>query len=200
MSFYPDALIMRNDCSRIIYPLLLAIPVCLLGNLALMSVLAPIGEEYSFFSISNFFYGFLSSICHQYPTRCLWILNRPMALCSRCFSIYASFSIGILCLPLVRKQKAIILSAFLLLPLFTDGLIQYANLSASNNLRRVPTGILFGAAASVLYKRSAFTLLSNLLAVPARPPLPVFFRALNFAYWSGILMFTIFYSVIIYMV
>lgn len=195
-----DAPLATNLTSRFVYPLLLAIPVCLLGNLALMSALAPIAEEYSLLSLSNASYGFLSSICHQYPTRCLWILNRPMGLCSRCFSVYASFSIGILCLPLVRKQKGLILSAFLLLPLFTDGLIQHANLSASNNLRRVLTGILFGAAASVLYKRSAFTLLSRSSADPSTPPLHGFVKALNFAYCSGILMFTIFYSIIVYMV
>jgi len=189
---------MRNDCSWIIYPLLLAIPVCLLGNLVLMSVLAPVGEECSFFSISNFFYGFLSNICHQYPTRSLWIFNRPMGLCSRCLSVYTSLSICIVCVPPVRKQKRLILSAFFLLPLLTDGLLQYVSLSASDNFRRVLTGVLFGAAASVIYKRSVLTLFSNLGAESERTTGKSFHRNLDLAFSSGVLLLTIFYSFAVY--
>jgi len=200
MGYSPDELAASNEPYRIIYPLLLTIPVCLLGNLALMSVLAPIGEEYSFLSISNFFYGFLSNVCHQYPTRCLWILNRPMGLCSRCFSVYASLSICLLCLPPVRERRLIVLSFLLLIPLVADGLLQYANFAASDNLRRVLTGVLFGVAASVIYKRSALTLLHSLRLATGGSPVRHFHINLNFAFSSGILLLTIFYSVVVYIV
>ena len=200
MGYSPDELAASNEPYRIIYPLLLTIPVCLLGNLALMSVLAPIGEEYSFLSISNFFYGFLSNVCHQYPTRCLWILNRPMGLCSRCFSVYASLSICLLLLPLVRNRKLIILTTSLLIPLVADGLLQYVNLEASDNLRRVLTGVLFGAGASVIYKRSALTLLHGLRRTTEGSTVHHFHGNLDFAFSSGILLLTIFYSVVVYIV
>lgn len=198
MYYSPGELAARNESSRIIYPLLLAIPVSLLGNLALMAILAPVLEEYSLFPISNFFYGFLSNICHQYPTRCLWILNRPIGLCSRCFSVYASLSICLLCLPLIRKQKLIILSYLLFTSLVADGLLQYANLAPSDNLRRVLTGVLFGAAASVIYKRSALTLLLNLRQTTEGSRVHHFHRKLNLTFSSGILLLTIFYSFAVY--
>jgi uncharacterized membrane protein len=193
-----DAPVEKDGSSRIIYPLLLAIPVCLLGNLALMSVLAPIAEEYSLFSISNFFYGFLSNICHQYPTRCLWILNRPMGLCSRCFSVYASLSICLLCLPLIQRRKFIILSTLLFIPLVEDGLLQYVNLAASHNFRRVLTGVLFGVAGAIIYKRSAFVLVGNEGAVSGRTSGKLRHRKLDMAFSSGVLLLTIFYSVAVY--
>lgn len=198
MNLPTDVLAVRNEPSRVAYPLLLAIPSCLLGNLALMSVLAPMGEESSFFSISNFFYGFLSNICHQYPTRCLWIFNRPMGLCSRCFSIYASLSICLLCLPVIPKRKFIILSAFLLLPLAVDGLLQFGNIAQSDNFRRVLTGVLFGAAASVIYKRSALTLIRSLVAESGRTTGKHFHRNIHLAFSSGVLLLTIFYSLVVY--
>lgn len=198
MYYSPGELAARNESSRITYPLLLAIPVSLLGNLAVMSVLAPICEEYSLYSLSNFFYGFLSSICHQYPTRCLWILNRPMGLCSRCFSVYASLSICLLCLPLIPKRKFMILSTLLFIPLVADGLLQFGNIAASDNFRRMLTGVLFGAAASLIYKRSAFTLLHNLGTATEGTTVNHFYRNLKLAFSSGILLLTIFYCVVVY--
>jgi uncharacterized membrane protein len=189
----------RNESSQILYYLILTVPVCLLGSLAIMSVLAPILEEGSHFSVSNFLYRFLSRICHQYPTRCLWIFNRPMGLCSRCFSLYSSLSIGLLCLPLIPKLKPHLLCALLLIPLVADGLLQYANLAASNNFRRVLTGVLFGAAVSVIYKGSAFYLLSNLGADSRGRMVNHFRRNLNLAFSVGVLFFTIFYSVAAYL-
>jgi uncharacterized membrane protein len=194
-----DKLAIRKESPRIAYPLILAIPVCLLGNLAFMSCFAPVAEEYSLFTISNFFYGFLSGICHQYPTRCLWILNRPMALCSRCFSVYASLTICLLCLPLIRGRKFIVLSTLLFIPLVVDGLLQFGGIAASDHFRRGLTGVLFGAAASVLYKRSAFTLLNNIGVESGRTTANHFRRNLNFVFSAGVLLLTIAYSFGVYL-
>lgn len=140
------------------YFLLLGFPSFIFGYLAVISLLAPILEEYFFYSISNYFYNVLSSICHQFPSRSLWIINRPMGLCSRCFSIYASFSISIFFIPLFKKNKNIFMISFLLLPLILDGFFQYYGIRGSDNFTRMFSGILFGVAASAIYKYFSFNI------------------------------------------
>jgi len=81
-----------------------------------------------------------------------------MGLCSRCFAIYASFSISIFFIPLFKKDKNIFIISFLLLPLILDGLLQYYGIKGSNNFTRMFSGILFGVAASVIYKYFAFNI------------------------------------------
>jgi uncharacterized membrane protein len=138
------------------YLLFLIFPSFIFWYLAVISLLAPIFEEYFFYTISNHFYNVLSGICHQFPSKSLWIVNRPMGLCSRCFTLYASFSISILFVPLFKKDKDIFIISFLLLPLILDGLFQYYGIRGSNNLTRIFSGILFGVAASVIYKYFCF--------------------------------------------
>lgn len=87
------------------YFLLLVFPSFIFGYLAVISLQAPILEKYFLYSISNYFYNVLSAMCHQFPSRSLWIVNRPMGLCSRCFAIYASFPIAIFFIPLFKKDK-----------------------------------------------------------------------------------------------
>ena len=136
--------------------LFLIFPSFIFGYLAVISLLAPIFEEYYFYSISNHFYNVLSGICHQFPSKSLWIVNRPMGLCSRCFALYALFSTSMLFIPLFKKDKNILLISFLLLPLIFDGLFQYYGIRGSDNLTRIFTGILFGVSASVIYKYFSF--------------------------------------------
>ena len=92
------------------YLLFLIFPSFIFGYLAVISLLAPIFEEYYFYSISNHFYNVLSGICHQFPSKSLWIVNRPMGLCSRCFALYASFSTSMLFIPLFKKDKNIFIN------------------------------------------------------------------------------------------
>ena len=136
--------------------LLLIFPSSIFGYLAVISLLAPIFEEYFSCSISYHFYTVLSGICHQFPSKSLWIVNRPMGLCSRCFALYASFSTSMLFIPLFKKDKNILIISFLLLPLILDGLFQYYGIRGSDNLTRIFSGILFGVSASVIYKYFSF--------------------------------------------
>lgn len=41
------------------------------------------------------------TLCHQMPHRSFWIGGQPMAVCSRCFGIYAGFLAGWLLLPVM---------------------------------------------------------------------------------------------------
>jgi len=151
-------LIKAHDIEKKIYFLInpnfyiIFFPSLLFGYLALISLLTPIFEEYYIYSLSNYFYSVLSNICHQYPTRCLWIMDRPMGLCGRCFAIYVSFSISLIFLPLKKRRTYIIFCLFLLLPLLIDGLLQYIDIRSSNNIIRVITGILFGVSSAYIYK------------------------------------------------
>ena len=145
---------MRAGENKLLSPYfhLTLLPSLLFGYLATISLLAPICEEYGFYVLSNHFYTTLSNICHQYPTRCLWVVNRPMGLCSRCFSLYASFSLSLLFLPQPQSKRTVGLSCLLFLPLTLDGLLQYYGIRESVNLLRVISGISFGAAASIAYR------------------------------------------------
>lgn len=46
-----------------------------------------------------------SGFCHQDPARSLWISGQPMAVCSRCFGIYAAFGAGWLLLPVLSSAR-----------------------------------------------------------------------------------------------
>ena len=157
-----------------LYLLLLIFPSFIFGYLAVISLLAPIFEECFFYSISNHFYKALSGICHQFPSRSLWIVNRPMGLCSRCFTLYASFSISMLFIPLFKKDKNILIISFLLLPLILDGLFQYYGIRGSDNLTRIFSGILFGVSASVIYKHFSFIIAGFFLSKRNRSNLTVY--------------------------
>jgi uncharacterized membrane protein len=149
------------------FPLTL-LPSLLFGYLAALSLVAPIAEEYGLYALSHHCYSTLSHICHQYPTRCLWVVNRPMGLCSRCFSVYASFSLSLLFLPQPQRKRTIGLSCLLFLPLTVDALLQYCGIRESVNLLRVISGISFGGAASLLYRYGAVSFVSMLKALAKR--------------------------------
>ncbi|TYP91661.1 putative membrane protein [Fodinibius salinus] len=40
-------------------------------------------------------------LCHQLPSRSFWIAGQPMAVCSRCFGIYASFALSWILIPFI---------------------------------------------------------------------------------------------------
>jgi len=91
-----------------------------------------------------------------------------MGSCSRCFSVYASFSLSLLFLPQPQRKRTIGLSFLLFLPLIVDGLLQYYGIRESVNLLRVISGISFGAAASIIYRYSTFTFVDILKALAKR--------------------------------
>jgi len=189
---------MRKNAHRIFNPYfyLLLLPSLLFGYLAIISVLAPIFEEYYFYSISNYFYNALSNICHQYPTRSLWIMNRPMGLCSRCFAIYASFSISLIFLPLLKNKKYIVLLCFLFLPLIVDGILQYYNIKESDNFSRVLSGALFGIASSIIYKYFMHNLINTLKIIRRKQSILRAYKFINLIIGLGLVFLTNIYGII----
>jgi|TARA_B100000809_G_scaffold257806_1_gene300031 uncharacterized membrane protein len=129
-------------------------------GLPLLAISAPIIQTTFGFPNGEGIYSFLSPICHQYPTRSLWILNRPFALCSRCFSGYFGLGIGFL---FFRSQnnylKRLILGIGLLIPGVLDGLIQLWTSYESTNTIRFFTG--FSGGLGVFYIIHPFSSLKN---------------------------------------
>ena len=178
------------------YFYLIFLPSALFGYLALIALLAPIFEEYYCYSISNYFYKALSNICHQYPTRSLWIVNRPMGLCSRCFAVYASFSISLIFIPLPQNRRHFVLLCLLFLPLLLDGLLQFYNIKESDNFRRALSGALFGIAASGIYKYFAFHFIDTLKRIIKREGTLTTHTYLNQIIGLGLIFLTNLYGVI----
>ena len=172
------------------------IPGTLFAYLALISLLAPIFEEYRLYSASNYFYRSLSNICHQYPTRSLWILERPMGLCARCFSVYVSFSICIAFLPLIKRGRYIKVACLFFLPLILDGILQYHNVVESNNFQRIFGGVLFGTSASIVYKYATFNMLQNMKTMTAKPTVQSIHKYINSFIQLGVVCLTILYSLV----
>jgi len=176
---------------------LILVPSFLFGYLAVISILAPIFEEYYFYSFSNSFYELLSDICHQYPSRSLWIMKRPMGLCSRCFAIYFSFSISLILFPVLTKGKYIILLSLFFLPIILDGLLQHYNLTESNNFLRILSGLFFGIAASFIYKYFASDLINTLNKVVNRKTILNTLGYIKILVESGIMLITNLYCLLI---
>lgn len=100
--------------------------------------------------------------CHQIPDRCLFVLGYQMAVCSRCFAIYAAFLAGGLLFYFIRNRLKPLHFAYFILacvPMGIDGTAQLFGIpfprgigpgfelvwtTLSTNEFRVVTGAIFG--------------------------------------------------------
>jgi hypothetical protein len=74
--------------------ILVSVPsVVALGTLAL-AIYAPAAQALAGYPAGEVAYRMLFSICHQYPLRCFWFLDHPMALCARCTGAYLGIAAG----------------------------------------------------------------------------------------------------------
>lgn len=79
---------------------LLAFVVCLwLGAL----ITAPVFKANDFTAASNSIYSFFSYLCHQENARSFHIHDLPLAVCARCFGVYAGLAAGVVIYPLLRS-------------------------------------------------------------------------------------------------
>jgi uncharacterized membrane protein len=131
---------MKHQLTRGLLLLLIGIPALL----SLVSLLAPLIEVGGWPRAANRLYFLLSHVCHQMPSRSLWVFGAPFGVCSRSLFLYLAFvGTGLFivrfrwCLP---WQKSLLL----LMPILIDGLTQLAGWRESTNLLRVLTGGLGG--------------------------------------------------------
>jgi len=98
------------------------------------------------------------SVCHQIPERSLRFGGRHLPVCSRDTGTFIAFALVFVALLVVYRKrpvrypswpKVLVLCA-LLLPLIVDAATSYGGLRESNNVIRIITGSLAGAAAAAL--------------------------------------------------
>jgi len=96
-------------------------------------------------------------VCHQIPDRSFWIAGQPMAVCSRCFGIYAGFALGWLLLPVTGRMnvarlmpfKRILLAAVLIN--LADIIGNFLGFWENTLTSRLILGCMLGIAAAVLF-------------------------------------------------
>jgi uncharacterized membrane protein len=129
----------------------LALPLnILLFIILLINFLAPLLES-KMVAESYHFYSFLRNLCHQLPSRCIWIFGSNMGLCSRCFGIYSGlFLIGVIFS--IKKIMKINwkIAALLIIPMLADSITQALGIKLSNNLLRFVSGSLAGIGVGIV--------------------------------------------------
>jgi len=79
----------RENTSRIVSTFLFLLSAILL----FISILAPFAEHHRR-AWSQYLYQITRAFCHQMPTRCIWIFQSNMAVCSHCFGILLGVCVG----------------------------------------------------------------------------------------------------------
>lgn len=112
---------------------------------------APIIQELKGYPAGEGIYSLFSPICHQYPTRCFWIFERPWALCARCSSAYLGIALSALLIkPKFSFYKRSLLGALLITFAAIDPVLQLFGFYESINPIRLLTGIIGGTGAFLL--------------------------------------------------
>jgi uncharacterized membrane protein len=98
------------------------------------------------------FYSFFHPICHQLSDRSFHLFGEPLAVCSRCASIYFAFLAGTLLYPAVFDLRRPVFPhrAFLLaavLPMVIDICAGVFGVHEVTNTTRLFTGVVFGLVA-----------------------------------------------------
>ena len=101
--------------------------------------------------VASFIYLAYTKVCHQIADRSFHIHGYPLAVCSRCFGIYAGYVLGLAVYPFVRSlvrtetpRRTWLLLA--LVPLAIDFAGDYAGVFDNTLLSRALTGLVAGAA------------------------------------------------------
>jgi len=98
---------------------------------------------------AGFLYACFAPVCHQIPERSFFISGFPMAVCARCFGIYAGFAGGLILYPFRRgfsrlrlpPLKALILVSA---PIVLDTAANFLKIWDTRDVLRFLSGILWG--------------------------------------------------------
>jgi uncharacterized membrane protein len=112
-------------------------------------LLAPYLESIGSRELAGLLYFFFKPTCHQLAERSFIVFGYPMAVCARCFGIYAGFLAATLIYPLIspvdnKKTPSKWLLLLAVVPMGLDGGIQLLTSYESNNLLRLVTGMICG--------------------------------------------------------
>lgn len=130
--------------------------VCVLAAGAFLGLIvcAPLARTHGHGALAVFCYQVFQGLCHQIPARSFYLDGEPLAVCARCFGIYAGFALGVVCYPLVRSLRRtdtparvwLLLAA---LPTGIDFMLGFTGLWANTHMSRALTGALLGAVAAL---------------------------------------------------
>jgi len=130
-----------NKIDRLIRLILGILFICI----AFLALIAPVIQSLYGYPSGEKIYSFLSPICHQYPTRSLWITNRPFALCSRCLGGYLGLGLSFLIIHSYLKYiKRLVLGLLLVIPGILDSFFQLITNYESINIIRFISGLCAG--------------------------------------------------------
>jgi uncharacterized membrane protein len=115
-----------------------------------LTVGAPVAASAGHEATAFVLYQGLKTVCHQMPERAFWVAGHPLAVCARCFGIYAGFAAAVLLYPLARRlqrtgtprREWLILA---LLPTAFDFTLGITGLWANTHSTRFLTGAWLGA-------------------------------------------------------
>jgi len=106
-------------------------------------------------TMSSLSYKFFSRVCHQLDSHSFHIAGFKFAVCIRCTCIYASFFLGLILFPMIKRTtiarvhpaRALILS---LVPMGIDVALATLGIHESTRTTRSITGLIFGLALSIV--------------------------------------------------
>ncbi len=134
--------------------ILLFFLILISASLIFIAIIAPARQTIVGYPVGESEYKLLGHICHQYPTRCIWILNRPMALCTRCIFGYFGLIIGLLKIfkigPFVSCWRIAALGFIIFIISIIDPVCQLLTNYESSNFARAITGSIGGFALSLI--------------------------------------------------
>ncbi len=104
---------------------------------------------------ASFSYQFFSRVCHQLESHSFHLAGFKFAVCIRCISIYASFFLGLLFFPIIKRTtivdfhpaRVLILS---LMPMGIDVGLVTIGIHESTTITRGITGLIFGLALTIV--------------------------------------------------
>jgi uncharacterized membrane protein len=115
-----------------------------------LTVLAPWARANGHTFLSTAAYGAFAGLCHQIPERSFHFEGFPLAVCARCFGLYAGAAAGVLLYPLARglARRDAPARVWLLLaaaPSTLDFALGFFGFWENTHLSRFLTAVLLGA-------------------------------------------------------
>lgn len=122
----------------------------------LCAVAAPVLASHACVTAASLLYVCFSRICHQIPERSFHLFGYSLAVCHRCFGIYAGLFIGCFVDFAVMRRSLRIRRMWILgatAPLILDALGPVTGCWDNSAFSRLSTGLLFGTLISSLVVR-----------------------------------------------
>lgn len=111
---------------------------------------APLLKAEGFAAASNYIYAPFSYLCHQISERSPHFAGEQLAVCSRCFGVYAGLAFGVLAYPFLRSvQSTDALPRMILflapVPTAIDFALGFFGIWENTHFSRFSTGAILGA-------------------------------------------------------